>query len=356
MRVLGDRAGVDLALHALEHGAHLPRRHAVHAGFRGPLIEHEVGGAQHDHPVHRGRSPHGIALHQRDRRIVGGAEPALGIQLLGELGLAFIEVGARAVRPRFQHHHLEAGFGQSGRRDRAAGTGADHHHIGGPMPVVAHGDRRNHPARQRGGRDVRGQHHGTTRHRLVGPTDPGQRSFPRHLRRPQVQRARVTDRLGDLRARIVHRQNQAAYGMRGRSERGQRRVEPAAEAPALLRRIERAEATGRGNRQQHRDPSPQHIEGETELGTTVRRQRRQTRIASRHEVGARFGARGGAVEDAGNERIQRGALRRRQVRQNDAGRRADFGTHGSCVSHTVYAIARAVRSPARAGWVTAITP
>ena len=177
------------------------------------------------------------------------------------------------------------------------------------MLIVAHGDRRNHPARQRGGRDVRRQHHGTTRHRLVGPTDPGERSFPRHLRRPQVQRARVADRLGDLRARVVHRQNQAAYRVRGRPKRSERRVEPAAKAPALLRRVERVEATGGGDRQQHSDPSPQHIEGETELGTTVRRQRIQTRIASRHEVGARLGARGGAVDDAGNERVQGGALR-----------------------------------------------
>ena len=182
MGVFGDGAGVHLTLHALEHGAHLPRRHAIHAGFRGPLIEHEVRRAQHDHPVHRGGSTHGIALHQRHRRIVGGPQRPVGIQLLGELGLPFVEIGARAIGARLQHDHLEAGFGQSRRRHRAASASADDNHIGGAMQVGAQGNGGNHPAWERVGGDDRGQRDRTTRHRLVGPTNPGQRAFPWHPR------------------------------------------------------------------------------------------------------------------------------------------------------------------------------
>ena len=46
----------------------------------------------------------------------------------------------------------------------------------------AQGNGGNHPAWERVGGDDRGQRDRTTRHRLVGPTNPGQRAFPWHPR------------------------------------------------------------------------------------------------------------------------------------------------------------------------------
>jgi hypothetical protein len=125
VRIVGDGARVEFRLEAREDRREVGGAHPFGPVIGGPFVEHPVGGAEHDHPVHRGAAAHARALQHAQRRIVGGPLAALRIQTGEHLVLALVEGCAVQERAGLHDEHLVAGLGEAGGGDGATRAGAD---------------------------------------------------------------------------------------------------------------------------------------------------------------------------------------------------------------------------------------
>ena len=300
VRVVGDLAGMHLALDLVEHRRQLGGTQPRDAEAGRPFIEHMVRRAQHDEPVHRRAAAHTAALEEREPLVRGRPEPLVGVEPLLCGPLEFVKGVPLHQRSLLEHRDLKAGLGEPSRGHPATRSGADHEHIGCPGQAV-HGDDR--PARRDSGRR-RPCRFGHSRHGVVVAGRAGERTLPRQLGSAVMQRPAIADGLLYGRTTIVKKEDQPPDGLHHRPEGRESRQCPAAD-PCVLGR---GAPEGKGHRisrcQQRREGVPHDRHREEEIGADRRRHgghagREPRQQVHRHRaavVRTRHNAAGGSVE------------------------------------------------------------
>ncbi|CAN5328613.1 hypothetical protein BH23GEM4_BH23GEM4_12390 [soil metagenome] len=298
-------------LDPLEHRRRLGGTHPDDAVLRRPLLEHPLRGAEHDHPVDGGPTPHRAALEEGEREVVGGARAGVGVEAYGHLRLARGEVCRHPVVALLEEDDFVSRFGEPGCRYGAAGAGADHADAGTDGRAVcqvsperdAGGDRRLRRGRQL--REPTGgwrRRHPGDRPCVIGGAR--ERALPRPVRAALVQRPQVADRGVRPRQRVVGGERQPAKGLKDRAARREAAPLPGVQHLVLLLRGQAGKMVGMELEQpcQRRVP-------ERQQGGDLARQRRiaggETFLDRGGQVHGSVARLVGGGDDAPAERVER---------------------------------------------------
>ena len=187
---------VNLLLDTSERRRHVGRPEPRDPESPGPLVEHEVGRAERDHPVDERPATHHLALQQHDRQVIRRAHSALRIESRGHVPFALVQLVVGDEVSFLEHEHVAPGLGEARGSDRPARAASDDDDIGGQ---TASGSRDVRDERRPGRRRRRARRPGGPdwypRDRIVDVRHEcaPQRPLPREAGFAGVQRSKVAE-------------------------------------------------------------------------------------------------------------------------------------------------------------------
>jgi hypothetical protein len=292
--ILRDGYGVNLPLYSLEHACHPTGRKTLEGKPIRPLVEHEVGCAKRDHPVHQRAAADRRTLQENEREVVRRAHAAFGIKARRHVALMFRQLVAADEAAFLQQEHIAPELGEPRSRYRSAGAASDDDHIGGR--VAAGGRRKTRrvwpvqladrlPQASVGRGHVAGDRLVRVRRRRRSDG-----AFPRIYWLAQMQRSEIPNVLERLGARVVHGEHESTHTLIHCTGGGHWRRRPSTEQSVLSIGREAREGSGHSREEERRSTASEKCQRELEIAHAVRRRAREPHLHPSDDVDTCSGA------------------------------------------------------------------